>query len=146
MILFAGNNLNKICKLNENLGKDMKKDIHPKYYSDAKIICACGHVLITGATVKEVRVEICGSCHPFYTGKEKLMDTAGRVDRFKKMKELQKAVGAIRRGRTVKRQASTAKKLAKERARAKAEMNAPTVNAIKKTTKKPLVKKPIAKK
>ncbi len=122
----------------------MKKDIHPNYYPDAKIICACGHTLTTGSTVKEVRVEICSNCHPFYTGKEKLIDTAGRVDRFKKMKELQKAVGATRRGRTAKRQASTAKKLAKERAKAKAEMNAPVV--AKKAVKKVVAKKPAAKK
>lgn len=123
----------------------MKKDIHPTYYPDAKIICACGHTLTTGSTVKEIRVEICGACHPFYTGKEKLIDTAGRVDRFKKMKELQKAVGVNRRGRTAKRQASTAKKLAKERARAKAEMNAPAAE-IKKAAKKPAAKKIVSKK
>ena len=116
----------------------MKKDIHPTYYPDAKIICACGHVLTTGSTVKEIHVEICSNCHPFYTGKEKLIDTAGRVDRFKKMKEMQKAVGATRRGRTAKRQASTARKLEKERAKAKLEMNAPEETAAKpkKTAKK----------
>lgn len=65
----------------------MKKDIHPKYYSDAKIICACGNVIKTGSTVKEMRVEICSACHPFYTGKKKIVDSTGRVDRFKKMAE-----------------------------------------------------------
>jgi len=63
----------------------MKKDIHPKYYTDAKIICACGNIIETGSTAREMKVEICSACHPFYTGKKKLMDTTGRVDRFKKM-------------------------------------------------------------
>lgn len=65
----------------------MKKDIHPKYYNDAKIICACGAVLETGSTQKEMHVEICSQCHPFYTGKKKVMDTLGRVERFRKLTE-----------------------------------------------------------
>ncbi|HCP09014.1 MAG TPA: 50S ribosomal protein L31 [Candidatus Moranbacteria bacterium] len=65
----------------------MKKDIHPKYFTDAKITCSCGNIIKTGATVKEMKVEICSACHPFYTGKKKMMDTTGRVDRFKKMAE-----------------------------------------------------------
>jgi large subunit ribosomal protein L31 len=66
----------------------MKKNIHPKYYKNAKIICACGNVITAGSTMPEMKVEICSACHPFYTGKKKLMDTAGRVDRFKKLTEL----------------------------------------------------------
>lgn len=62
----------------------MKKDIHPTYYADAKVICACGNVFTTGSTKKELHVEICSNCHPFYTGKQKLVDTAGRVEKFKK--------------------------------------------------------------
>ena len=62
----------------------MKKETHPTYYSDAKVVCACGNTFTTGSTVKDLRVEICSNCHPFYTGNEKVMDTAGRVDRFKK--------------------------------------------------------------
>ena len=62
----------------------MKKDIHPKYFTDAKIICACGNVIETGSTVKEMKVEICSACHPFYTGKQKMLDTAGRVEKFNK--------------------------------------------------------------
>lgn len=65
----------------------MKKDIHPKYYPEAKVICACGNVMTVGSTVEEMKVETCGACHPFYTGKKKLVDTTGRVDRFKKMAE-----------------------------------------------------------
>jgi len=61
----------------------MKQDIHPQYYSDAKIKCACGAKFDVGSTKKEMQVEICSVCHPFFTGKEKLVDTAGRVDKFR---------------------------------------------------------------
>jgi large subunit ribosomal protein L31 len=65
----------------------MKKDIHPQYYPKAKVKCACGNEFFIGSTRPEISVEICYSCHPFYTGKEKLIDTAGRVERFKARKE-----------------------------------------------------------
>lgn len=69
----------------------MKKDTHPKWYPEAKISCACGHEFGAGATVPEIKVEICSQCHPFYTGQEKLVDTAGRVEKFeKKMAAAQK--------------------------------------------------------
>jgi large subunit ribosomal protein L31 len=61
----------------------MKKEIHPEYYSDAKITCSCGNVFTVGATVKSMHVEICSNCHPFYTGNEKVIDSAGRVEKFK---------------------------------------------------------------
>ena len=62
----------------------MKKDIHPKYNSEAEVTCACGNKFKLGTTQEKVEVEICSACHPFYTGNEKVMDTAGRVDKFKK--------------------------------------------------------------
>jgi large subunit ribosomal protein L31 len=62
---------------------DMKAEIHPNYHSDAKVTCACGASFPVGSTRESIDVEICSSCHPFYTGGEKLMDTAGRVERFK---------------------------------------------------------------
>jgi len=62
----------------------MKKDIHPKYSSSSKITCACGASFEVGSIMEEINVEICSQCHPFYTGNEKVLDTAGRVDRFKK--------------------------------------------------------------
>lgn len=65
----------------------MKKEIHPTYYPDATVTCACGNSFSTGSTVKEIKVEICSACHPFYTGKQKFIDTAHRVDRFKRMQE-----------------------------------------------------------
>ena len=65
----------------------MKKDIHPTYYPDAIAKCACGSTFKVGSTKPEIFVEICSACHPFYTGKEKLIDTAGRVERYKKIVE-----------------------------------------------------------
>ena len=59
----------------------MKTDIHPEY-QDARIVCACGRVTETRATTEELHVEICSHCHPFFTGQQKLVDTAGRVERF----------------------------------------------------------------
>ncbi len=61
----------------------MRKDIHPKY-EKAKIVCLCGNVIETRSTQGEIHVEICSSCHPFFTGKQKLIDTAGRVERFQR--------------------------------------------------------------
>ena len=62
----------------------MKKDIHPKYSNKAEVTCACGATFLVGSTMDKIEVEICSQCHPFYTGNEKVLDTAGRVDRFKK--------------------------------------------------------------
>jgi large subunit ribosomal protein L31 len=62
----------------------MKPKIHPKYYEDAKITCLCGNVFPGGASKPEIRVEVCSACHPFYTGQQRIVDTMGRVDRFKK--------------------------------------------------------------
>lgn len=61
----------------------MKKDIHPTYFSAAKVTCGCGNSFTVGATKEEIRVDICSKCHPFYTGENKLIDTAGRVEKFK---------------------------------------------------------------
>ncbi|MBN8549055.1 MAG: 50S ribosomal protein L31 [Deltaproteobacteria bacterium] len=62
----------------------MKEGIHPKYF-EAKVYCAgCGNTFTTGSTVNELRVAVCNACHPFYTGKQKLVDAEGRVDRFKR--------------------------------------------------------------
>lgn len=64
----------------------MKAEIHPKYYPNAKVTCACGHTFTTGSTMEELKVEICSNCHPFYTGTEKVLDAAGRVEKFKARK------------------------------------------------------------
>jgi len=61
----------------------MKKDIHPTYFPAANVVCSCGNTFQVGATKADLKVEICSNCHPFYTGEEKLLDTAGRVEKFK---------------------------------------------------------------
>lgn len=70
----------------------MKAKIHPQYFENLKIVCACGNVIIAGSVKKELSTELCSACHPFYTGKQKLIDTAGRVDKYlekvKKMQEI----------------------------------------------------------
>ena len=65
---------------------NMKKDIHPKYFDKAEVSCACGAKYDFGSTKEKISIEICGHCHPFYTGTEKMMDTAGRVEKFKARK------------------------------------------------------------
>lgn len=60
----------------------MKTDIHPNYFPEATVQCACGNIFTTGSTLESMRVEICSHCHPFYTGKQKLIDTARRVEKF----------------------------------------------------------------
>ena len=92
----------------------MKTAIHPKWYEDAKVTCACGNTFTVGATVPEMHVEICYNCHPFYTGTMKFVDTAGRVDAFKA-----KVAGAGKKimSKTEKRKLKREKKLQEEAAR-----------------------------
>ncbi len=67
----------------------MKEKIHPKYYSDATVICACGNTFTTGSTRKTLKVEACSKCHPFYSGERRVIDIAGRVERFKRRYKLE---------------------------------------------------------
>ena len=60
----------------------MKPDIHPQYYPEAKVTCSCGNSWTTGSTKSELRVELCNTCHPFYTGQQRIVDSAGQVERF----------------------------------------------------------------
>lgn len=60
----------------------MKTEIHPTYFPEAKVVCACGEKWTTGSTVEEIRVDICSNCHPFYTGEQRIVDTEGQVERF----------------------------------------------------------------
>ena len=106
----------------------MKKEIHPTYHADAKITCACGNSITTGSTQKEIKVELCSACHPFYTGKQKLVDTARRVEKFKARVEAKKQASTDRKGKKVKR-AIRAKKQTSKTATAKK-------TAAKKTNKK----------
>lgn len=88
----------------------MKKDTHPTYYADAKVACACGSTFVTGSTQKEIRVEICNQCHPFYTGKQKFVDTARRVEKFQETLDKVSKTAAIRKGKKVKKAVVAAKK------------------------------------
>lgn len=92
----------------------MKQAIHPTYYPDAKIACACGAVIVVGSTQKELATELCSSCHPFYTGKQKLVDTARRVEKFQ-AKTAAKASLKTVRGKTAKRAAKATAQKAKEK-------------------------------
>ena len=67
----------------------MKTAIHPQYYQDAVVTCSCGNTFTTGSTKKDLKVEVCSSCHPFFTGEQRIVDTEGRVDRLKKRYGLQ---------------------------------------------------------
>jgi len=67
----------------------VKDKIHPTYYTDANVICACGNTFTTGSTQKELKVEVCSKCHPFFTGERRMMDITGRVERFKRRYKLQ---------------------------------------------------------
>ena len=62
----------------------MKADTHPTYFPEAKVTCACGRSFVVGSTEEKLEVEICSNCHPFFTGNEKILDAAGRVEKFKK--------------------------------------------------------------
>ena len=62
----------------------MKQEIHPKYYPNATVICACGNTWTTGSTVEVIRTDVCSACHPFFTGEQRIVDTAGQVDRYQK--------------------------------------------------------------
>jgi large subunit ribosomal protein L31 len=67
----------------------MKDKIHPKYYTDAQVSCACGNTFTTGSTKKVLKVEVCSKCHPFFTGEQRVMDKAGQVERFKRRYKLE---------------------------------------------------------
>lgn len=74
----------------------MKPEIHPTYYPTAKVICSCGATWLTGSTKPEIRTDVCSSCHPFYTGEQRIVDTAGQVERFMKRLERRQSTAARR--------------------------------------------------
>ena len=120
----------------------MKTGVHPNYYV-TQVSCACGSIFQTRSTVKEIRVEICSACHPFYTGRQRLVDTAGRVERFTKR-------FAKTGGQTVQRAPKTeVKKLESQAAsparKSKVLSTAPTTGAPGKKEKEKGKKKPAAK-
>lgn len=118
----------------------MKADIHPTYYK-AKVTCACGAKFELGSTLESYSVDVCSKCHPFYTGKQKLVDTAGRVDKFKerqKVFEMKKAEEKSRTGKKTKKETVEEKmtRKAEEKEMIKAEEKAKKEEAKKEAAKK----------
>lgn len=96
----------------------MKTKIHPEYNNDCVVTCACGNSFTTGSTMKEIRVELCNKCHPFYTGKQKFVDTARRVEKFQEKASKIAVAAAGRKDKKAKKAAEVAKKAAKKTAKA----------------------------
>ncbi len=103
----------------------MKAEIHPTYFPDAKIVCACGNVVTAGSTIEEIHVELCSKCHPFYTGKQKLIDTARRVEKFAERTEAKKSLAGTVMGKKAK-----AEKRAKQKATKKAQKKPTTLSEV----------------
>lgn len=135
----------------------MKKDIHPAYYQ-TPVVCACGNTFTVGSTMKEtMKVEVCYNCHPFYTGKQKLIDSAGRVDSFRRRTEIAKAMEEKKKSKASKKHAGEEEDAMEElpnemESAPVSEVNETEVNAEndqasakKATAKKPAAKKPTAK-
>jgi large subunit ribosomal protein L31 len=94
----------------------VKAKIHPKYFPEARIICACGNTWTTGATVEEIKVDVCSACHPFFTGEQRIVDTAGQVDRFMKRLERSADTGEqIRVQQEAQKRTTQAQRLARRR-------------------------------
>jgi large subunit ribosomal protein L31 len=74
----------------------MRADIHPQYYPTAHVVCSCGNSWLTGSTVAQIRTDVCSACHPFYTGEQRIVDTAGQVERFMKRLERRQSESARR--------------------------------------------------
>ncbi len=103
----------------------MKAEIHPKYYPEAKVVCACGNTWTTGSTVPEIHVDICSNCHPFYTGVQRIVDTEGQVDRFYKRLE-------VRTKYTESKEEKAAAQVSPERPLSDLELGKRTLDAFKK--------------
>ncbi|MBI5412347.1 50S ribosomal protein L31 [Candidatus Peregrinibacteria bacterium] len=121
----------------------MKSDIHPKYYPKAKTVCACGASYEFGSTQEHYRVEICSNCHPFYTGKQKLIDTAGMVDKFRARTEAAKkkkdAIGLIQQRKAERVKESVEEKITRKVH--ETEHGKEVEKAAKETEKKEVAKK-----
>jgi large subunit ribosomal protein L31 len=88
----------------------MKKDIHPKYNEKVKVTCTCGHTFEIGSTNEKIEVELCSQCHPFYTGKQKLIDDAGIINKYEKRLSNQAKVSKTKVGKKAKKVRAEAKK------------------------------------
>lgn len=93
----------------------MKKETHPKYYPNCKVTCVCGNTFTTGSTEPEIKVELCSACHPFYTGKQKLVDSARRVEKFEAKVKAKEGEGVKdKKGKKVKHAARAEARAKKE--------------------------------
>jgi large subunit ribosomal protein L31 len=81
----------------------MKQNIHPKWYPEARVTCACGNAWMVGATVEEIRTDVCSNCHPFFTGQSRIVDTEGQVDRFYKRLDRAVTTGGESHGKRAQR-------------------------------------------
>ncbi|NQV12895.1 MAG: 50S ribosomal protein L31 [Parcubacteria group bacterium] len=109
----------------------MKPKIHPKY-GQATVTCACGNTFETGSTVDKINVEVCSMCHPFYTGKQKYVDTAGRVDRFKAMQDKAAKMSAAKKPKKQDKKQAKGKKADKKKSgAAKPKKQAPPKGKVK---------------
>lgn len=82
----------------------MKKNIHPVYYNNSQVTCACGNIFTTGSTKSSITVEVCYKCHPFYTGEQRFLDTKGRVDTFLKKQEVAKQYQSLTKPKKSKKE------------------------------------------
>lgn len=92
----------------------MKAGIHPPYYSNVQVVCACGNVFTTGSTKQQIRVEICSKCHPFFTGQQKFVDTVGKIEKFQAKQQLAAAKQAVAKQKKQQKQNDTAPKTLRE--------------------------------
>lgn len=101
----------------------MKEEIHPTYYPDALVVCACGNTWTTGSTMKEIHTDVCSNCHPFFTGEQRIVDTEGQVDRFyKKLQARQNYIDEV--------EAREAEKVSPERPIAELELGTRATDAL----------------
>lgn len=89
---------------NSGIITDMKANIHPAYFPDARVVCACGNTFTTGSTKQQIRVEICAKCHPFYTGAQKFVDTVGKIEKFQSRQKAAVAKQAVVKQKKEKKQ------------------------------------------
>ncbi len=89
----------------------MKAHIHPTYFDDAQVTCACGNTFVTGSTKKTISVEVCYKCHPLYTGEERFLDIKGRVDTFQKKQQLAKQYQASHKSKKQKKEIKEEKQI-----------------------------------
>lgn len=82
----------------------MKANIHPVFYPNAQVVCACGNTFTTGSTKQQIRVEICSKCHPFYTGAQKFVDTVGKIERFQTKQKVAAAKQATVKAKIIKKE------------------------------------------